>query len=587
MKNKIFAILFACLTFWAFSVSAAEVIESFDSLIQVQVDGSMIVTETLRVHHEGVNIRRGIYRDLPTTNGERYELLGVRRDGRHEPSFVERRTDYYRINTGDDSFLPRPGTSTFEITYKVLNVPKSYNGYDEVYWNVTGPEWAFPIESVSARVELPAGANIIQQASYIGYQGSQEAATYEGNGQYIGRYLSPGEQLTIAVGFTPGIISTEKKDSLTQILRKHISTLYLCYIIILMLLWNLVGRDPPGRAIMPQYTPPSGITAAQAAILYDKGVKKNLLAISLIQMISSGFLKFRVRSEELIFCFSTRIYTLEKTLQQARNEEEESIQVSKIVLDGRYHRSLEVLGKKIKKITQRAAQAYYKTNRIWVAIPTFLMMYIILHCFGGEELGVFDTFETHIMGLIVLGFMTMLMTQLGRTWIRQILGSIYMVVLLGLMFYWPHDTSNLPPEFRDVGFHIVLVGLVSSVFTFLMYQPSEKGQRLLEHLEGLKMFLKATKSPVKHTELNEKTMEQLFAYAMALGLEKEWEAKFKALFGVAEYHAFVGSHPYTGYNMVRAFSTATSGSSAGSSGGGSGGGGGAGGGCGGGGGGGR
>jgi len=217
-----------------------------------------------------------------------------------------------------------------------------------------------------------------------------------------------------------------------------------------------------------------------------------------------------------------------------------------------------------------------------------MMLYIMLRCFGGEELGIFDNFGGHILAFIVTGFITLLMTPLGRTWIGQIIGYTYMMFIWGLLFYWPSHASNFPSEFWDIGIRFVSVGLISGVFAFLMYQPSEKGQRLLEHLEGLKMFLKATKSPVKNTELNEKSMEQLFAYAMALGLEKEWEAKFKDLFGVAEYHAFVGAHPYASHSMVQAFSTATSSSSGGSSGGGgSGGHGGAGGGCGGGGGGGR
>jgi len=300
MKNKLFALIFACLTFLVSPAFADEVIHSFDSLIQVQTDGAMIVTETIKVHHEGIKIRRGIYRDLPTKKGEKYELLGVTRNGHYEPSFVERRPGYYRINTGDDSFLPRPATSTFEIKYKVWNIPKSYDGYDEVYWNVTGDEWAFPIENVSARVELPYGADIIQQASYIGRKGGQESASYEGNGQYSGRYLSPGEQLTVAVGFTPGIVSTDKHISKEDILRNVIPfVLYFVYLGFLIWAWHKKGRDPAGRAIMPQYEPPEELTAAQVACLYNKGKTANLIPISLVQMITNGFLKLTTKTKEI------------------------------------------------------------------------------------------------------------------------------------------------------------------------------------------------------------------------------------------------------------------------------------------------
>ncbi|MFZ2067601.1 MAG: DUF2207 domain-containing protein, partial [Xanthobacteraceae bacterium] len=47
--------------------SAAEVIHSFDSDVQVGKDGELTVTETLRVRAEGSAMRHGIYRDFPLT----------------------------------------------------------------------------------------------------------------------------------------------------------------------------------------------------------------------------------------------------------------------------------------------------------------------------------------------------------------------------------------------------------------------------------------------------------------------------------------------------------------------------------------
>lgn len=84
---------------------------------------------------------------------------------------------------------------------------------------------------------------------------------------------------------------------------------------------------------------------------------------------------------------------------------------------------------------------------------------------------------------------------------------------------------------------VLFVISTSSIFSFLMYQPTEKGQRMIEYLEGLKMFLTTTQMPALKQKgiegkLTEKGMEELFPYAMALGLEKEWERKFKKLFDI-------------------------------------------------------
>lgn len=56
-----------------FSTAAApsefggETIREFDAWIEVRADGSLDVTEVILVNAEGQQIKRGIYRDFPTT----------------------------------------------------------------------------------------------------------------------------------------------------------------------------------------------------------------------------------------------------------------------------------------------------------------------------------------------------------------------------------------------------------------------------------------------------------------------------------------------------------------------------------------
>ena len=64
--------------------------------------------------------------------------------------------------------------------------------------------------------------------------------------------------------------------------------LYLAYAFTLIYIWHKRGRDPAERAVMPQYAPPKGMTAAQAAYLYNKGHVKDLIGISLTQLIANG-----------------------------------------------------------------------------------------------------------------------------------------------------------------------------------------------------------------------------------------------------------------------------------------------------------
>lgn len=554
MKNKIFTLLFVCLSLWISPAIASEVIHTFDSLIQVQTDGSMIVTETLRVRHEGDKIRRGIYRDLPTNQGEKYELISIRRNGFHEPGFVEKRRGYYRINTGDDYLLPHPAISTFEIKYKVWNIPEAYDDYDEIYWNVTGDKWAFPIESVSAKVELPHGADIIQQAGYVGYKGSQKSATYEGTGQFSGGYLSPGEQLSIAVGFTPDIVSTEKQISETSFTLYAISLmLYVVYLGFLIWVWDKKGRDPAARAVMPQYeAPEKELTAAQAACLYHKRESLNLVPISLIQMITNGFLKLTVNKEETQIS-SHPVYILEKTGKAPSNFEEECFSMDQIKLNGEYQSCIERLASRMQSRIKKAMKPFYTRNQIWVLYPTFLLLFSLLWMWGWQ---IFS--ERDLVLLCAIFIMLSIFGEfLAKTLLRQIMRTLPYAFFMFSFFY--------TEEYCDIHKSALLLCILFtySIFLFLIYQPTEKGQRLTEYLEGLKMFLKATRLPVKDNlnleeKLNQKAMKKLFPYAMALGLEKEWIQKFKKLFGMTAYDHFVQAHPYASVHFIRSFSSYTS-----------------------------
>jgi hypothetical protein len=107
-------------------LAAQEQILAFDSAVEVQSDGALIVEETITVRAEGKAIRRGIYRDLPI----RYPagsglvqrvgltVLEVRRDGRPEPHFTEYVGDHLRIYAGEESVFLRPGEYTYVFRYR-------------------------------------------------------------------------------------------------------------------------------------------------------------------------------------------------------------------------------------------------------------------------------------------------------------------------------------------------------------------------------------------------------------------------------------------------------------------------------------
>ncbi len=94
-----------------------ERIISYDSDITINEDGSMDVVEVIKVHSEGVQIKRGIFRDFPTKYEDKYgnnivikfEVIEILRDGRGESYHTESQSNGVRVYIGDSNVFLKPG----------------------------------------------------------------------------------------------------------------------------------------------------------------------------------------------------------------------------------------------------------------------------------------------------------------------------------------------------------------------------------------------------------------------------------------------------------------------------------------------
>jgi hypothetical protein len=135
----------------AFAVPAwaEERITDFVSAATVNADASLTVRETITVVAEGNQIRRGIFRDFPTTYTDPYgqrvvvgfEVKDVRRDGREEPYTLEPIGNGTRIRIGNKDVFLEYGPHTYDITYRTTRQIGFFEKFDELYWNVTGNAW--------------------------------------------------------------------------------------------------------------------------------------------------------------------------------------------------------------------------------------------------------------------------------------------------------------------------------------------------------------------------------------------------------------------------------------------------------------
>src|SRR5690606_13166941 len=255
--------LLAC----AAPLMAQERIEAYDIQVAVQADGSLEVTENIRIRAEGERIRRGIQRDFPTRYRDRhgnrvvvgFDVIEVLRDGRPEPWFTESIGNGMRINTGNDDFLPVPSTFTWTLRYRTTRQLGFFERHDELYWNAFGTGWAFAIDSGSVEVRLPQPVPQaqLQVEGYTGPQGGRgrafEASTpAPGLARWtLTAPLGPREGLAVVLGFPKGVVAEPSRAQELRWLLADNRALLIAVAGLVVLLagcivrWRQVGRDPP------------------------------------------------------------------------------------------------------------------------------------------------------------------------------------------------------------------------------------------------------------------------------------------------------------------------------------------------------
>jgi hypothetical protein len=323
------------------SAAADWQINRFHSAISVQPDGKVKVVERLDVDF-GLASKHGIYRDIPyeyTKDGQTtytsIDVWGVMRDGHKEPYDTSQKSGYLRIKIGDeDKTIDQ--THSYEITYFVSGVLRSFEHYDELYWNVTGNQWDVRIEQASAIVTLPR-KQIIQTSCYEGKSGSDECMTAKVGpleARFSGtRPLQPGEEMTVAVGFTKDIVPilTVAKpqtfgDKVAGAWQRPVTWLALAGAVLLglflpVLLWWKRGRDywwqNPGildgsqpvslkpwkakRSVVVEFEPPEGLRPGQLGLLLDERADTLDVTSTIVDLASRGYLTIAEKPKKWLF----------------------------------------------------------------------------------------------------------------------------------------------------------------------------------------------------------------------------------------------------------------------------------------------
>ncbi len=524
-------------------VAAQERILSYDSELKVNADGSLDVVETLRVRAEGNQIRRGIYRDFPTRYKDRFgnrmvvdfKLLGVERDGRPEPHFTEAMPNGVRINTGNDDFLPVPSDITFTLRYRTTRQLGFFDEHDEIYWNVTGLGWAFPIEQVQARVQLPAAVPRVQMRldGYTGYDGEKGAA-FEAAAPTDGvatfrttAALSPQQGLTIVVGFPKGLVAEPTPaQRWGWFLRDNGGVLVglaglLALVAFYGWCWHRYGRDPQAGPIFPRYEVPEGFTPGELRMLRRMSHDHLCFASDVVDMGVRGYLEIHEGG------------------------------------------SSKTDGWRLVRVPGADAMTLGESQRA-LAAKLFA---------AGDQIVLKNTEASRVSGAIMAQVVAMTKKLKPRYFVGNG-GSLMLGFLFSLVV---GVVAAVASGGAGVLALVVLAALALAAhitFAFLLKAPTLEGRKLLDEIEGLRLYLgvaerdelKSLQGPAvagAEPALDAGRYEALLPFAMALEVEKAWTGKFIRAIGESAAREASPSW-YHGRGPVGTMGLASMGSSLGS-----------------------
>ena len=491
----------------------AEAIKKYDVSIQINKNGTLTVNEVIDYEFDN-NLRHGIYRDIPLRSKKsgtdiyksHVKMNSVKRNG--EPENYTSDTSYegvsYRVGSADryvDS-----GINKYEFNYTIYNAVFEKDGIYQVYFNPIGQFWNVPIESADVSISFennePVGENEVQQLEvYTGEYGEtgknytivQESGIIKIKTNEV---LEPRNGLSFRLNLKTDKISPTWLDKL-EVLYYADPLVIAGPVIILMLAiygfitWFLFGRDPAGKAVIPEFNIPKDISPMYAA--YIKGVRdpKEMLTTGMLSLLSKDYVtaedkegngknvKYRlVKDTER----NPELSPEEKALLCVLSDDEKNIFKNE---QGLYDAAKKILG----TLETRYNKKIYIDNNLfkYPFILGIIMVFIIGMGIQNIAGSIIDGMG-FIIPIIIIFFssLTIVLSILKRAFSQNTLLSmlirLMVVMCLGIMT-------------QMTGFIItVIIFIMYSIYSKLIGKYTNEGIRHKEYLEGMKMYIKTAEA---------------------------------------------------------------------------------------------
>ena len=565
-----------------------EVIERFDVRILVQPDGAIEVTETIRITVEGVEVRRGIEREIPLlrADGRRasFELLEVRRGDAAEAIAQIRRREGVLIRIGSaDRLLPVPSVQTYTIRYRSHGQLRGFRGFDELYWNVTGHNTPFAIAAASVVVVLPDGVELVQDAAYTGTPDARGTA-FRVSEREAGRYaaettaaLPPGHGFTVAASWTKGSVAGVVEGAerplilgLPALLATLPAAVGASVLMALGLRLGFCGGPREG-VVYPRFRPPDDLSPAACRYLVTRRVDDRSLAACIVGLATKGALRIVDRSGRWRFTLEpvgtgAGLHPDEAAVHDNLFEAGDETGSEPVALGGLEDR-VAAARRALERVILRAhwRTDFRNTDTVFglglmailavvcgaIVVPYHMMPALAAGCLGSLA------GAAAVTAFVVWWFRRdarPVATRVSRGMLGDNLEIVCLLLVpaiaagvVGLHLAIGLDRHGAVVELAVAGIFGVPLGGLVVVFAHSLVVPTPLGCQRLDAIDGLALYLSVAEADrleaLHPPERTAEHFEALLPYAIALGHVRSWTRRFAQALGTTrpEWYERAGS----------------------------------------------
>jgi uncharacterized membrane protein YgcG len=314
--------------------------------------------------------------------------------------------------------------------------------------------------------------------------------------------------------------------------------------------WNRVGRDPEKGTVIPLFAPPKGMGPACVRYVSRYGSDEKGFAAALVGLGVKG--RVKIADDDDGFSITKLAEPADrKPLTESERALYQALPTGTTELKQANHASVGAAKRALETaLRQEYDGSVFLRNFGWFAGGLALsVLFLIAGAFllpAGEGIaGLFAIGWTGVWwgAILAAGWASLKGLLAARgLWrkISSLFALVFLIPFVGAGLIGPGlilAQGGFSPALTVLVGTAIVLGLLNVIFYQLLRAPTEMGQKLLDQIEGFRLYLStAEEERLKVLHPPEKTpelFERYLPYALALDCENEWNAKFAAVLAAA------------------------------------------------------